>query len=111
MSNARDGLVPGGFSSSGPGLPRDQSVEPEREVQLEQVETDPAIWPEPRCWTGQMIDEGRDVPGSVEHKPTKIRPYATLTPDWVVRAREIIASAGGRFDGQPTDANARRVAR
>jgi len=58
-----------------------------------------------------MIDEGRDAPGSVEHKPTKIRPYATLSPDWVIRAREIIASAGGWVEGGPTDATARRATR
>jgi hypothetical protein len=56
-----------------------------------------------------MIDEGRDSPGAVEHKPTQIRPYATLSPDWVIRAREIIASAGGRSEGGPTNATARRV--
>jgi hypothetical protein len=38
-------LKPGGFSNSGAGLPSDRPIEPEREVQPEQVETDPAIWP------------------------------------------------------------------
>jgi hypothetical protein len=38
-------LEPGGFSSSGAGLPLDRPVEPEREVEPEQVETDRAIWP------------------------------------------------------------------
>jgi hypothetical protein len=40
-----DEWEPGGFSSSGPGLPQDRRAELEREVQPEQVETDPAIWP------------------------------------------------------------------
>ena len=38
-------LEPGSFSNSGPGLPPDRRVEPERKVRPEQVETDPAIWP------------------------------------------------------------------
>lgn len=41
-------VEPGSFSGSGPGLPQDRCVEPECEVRLERVETDPAIWPSRR---------------------------------------------------------------
>jgi hypothetical protein len=45
----------------------------------------------------------RDLPGAVHHQPTKVRPYATLSPEQVLKARKILRNAHGRLPKETSD--------